>query len=92
MKQILLLTALVVLGGCASSATNDRLDALERQVGDAQRTASEALDLAKRSADGQSSQASDVAEAKRMARQALDTATETAERLSRMQDECCARK
>jgi len=92
MKLLFLLIAIITISGCTSSATSDRLDALERQLGSAQSTANEALNLAKQAGDNQSSMSSDLADAQRMARQALDTATETAERLSRMEKECCGGK
>jgi uncharacterized protein YceK len=39
MKKLSLLIAIVTLSGCASSATSERLDALERQIGNVQSTA-----------------------------------------------------
>ncbi len=93
MKKIVCISfALVALSGCASSGSTERLDALERQLSSVQRTADQALEVARQAQAKASDTASDVGEAQRMARQAMDTATETAERLSRMEDECCGGK
>lgn len=90
MKKIVCICfALVAVSGCAST---ERLDALEQQLSSVQRTADQALDVARQAQAKASDNASDVGEAQRMARQAMDTATETAERLRRMEDECCGGK
>ena len=91
-KSLGVLCCALALSACASSATNDRLDALESQLSNAQRTADQALDLAKQAQSRASGMGADVSEAQRMARQAMDTAAETAERLARMEDECCGGK
>ena len=91
MKKIVCICfALAALSGCAAST--ERLDALEQQLSSVQRTADQALDVARQAQAKASDTASDVGEAQRMARQAMDTATETAERLRRMEDECCGGK
>ena len=77
------------LSACASSGTTERLDALESQIASVQRTADQALDLARQAQSRAGSASGEISEAQRMARQAMDTATETAERLARMEDECC---
>ena len=93
MKKLLItLVAVAAISGCASSATTDRLTALESQIASVQSTANQALDLAKQADSKASGMSSDVSEAQRMARQAMDTASETAERLSRMESECCGGK
>jgi hypothetical protein len=90
----LIFASLVLLSftGCASSAVSDRMDSLEQQMSGIQRTADQALDMARQAQAKATDTASGVGEAQRMARQAMDTATETAERLSRMEDECCGGK
>ena len=80
------------LSACASSGTTERLDALESQIASVQRTADQALDLARQAQSRAGSASGEISEAQRMARQAMDTATETAERLARMEDECCGGK
>lgn len=93
MKRILLIGLVGLLaGGCASSATTDRLDALERQLGTVQRTASEALALARDAQSSGSDAAAAAARAEDLAQAAMDTADETAERMQRMQQECCQGK
>ena len=91
-KTLCLLVTLLAITGCASSGTNDRLDALELEIASVKRTADQALETAKDAQSKASSLTSSVSEAQRMARQAMDTATETAERLSRMEEECCGGK
>ncbi len=93
MKKIVLVAALAVLGGCAtSSTTTERLDALENQLAGVQRTADQALEIA-REARSASASASDAAgEAQRLARQAMDEASEASERAQRIGDECCGNK
>ena len=86
------MVALIAITGCASSANNDRLDALEREIASVKRTADQAIKTAQDAQSKVSSLTSSVSEAQRMARQAMDTATETAERLSRMEEECCGGK
>ena len=92
LKLLGVLCAAVALSACTSTATTDRLDALESQVASVQRTADQALDLAKQAQSRAGDASSDISEAQRLARQALDTASETAERLARMEDECCGGK
>lgn len=93
MKQLVLISiAILAISGCASSATADRMTALENQLSSVSRTADEALELARQANSKASDSASDISDAQRMARQAMDTATETAERLSRMESECCGGK
>ena len=91
-KLIFASLMLLTFTGCASSAVTDRLDALEQQMSSVQQTADQALDMARQAEATASGNESGVSEAQRMARQAMDTATETAERLSRMEDECCGGK
>lgn len=91
-KMLCVLFAVVAISGCASSSTNDRLDAMERDIASAKRTSDQALAAAKDAQSNGSSMATSVSEAQRMARQAMDTATETAERVSRMEGECCGGK
>ncbi len=91
-KGVLIVFAALALSACASSATTDRLDALESQLASVQSTADQALDLARQAQSRAGDSSADVSEAQRLARQALDTATETAERLARMEDECCGGK
>jgi len=94
--KILRMTAIagaaLILSACASSATDDRLTAIEGQLENVQRTADQALDMAKQAQSRASGSAGDVSEAQRLARQAMDMASETAEQLARMQDECCGGK
>ncbi|MEE4281493.1 MAG: hypothetical protein V2I41_06100 [Pseudomonadales bacterium] len=93
MKQLILISiALLAISGCASSATADRLTALENQLSGVSSTADQALEMARDASSAASGSASDISDAQRMARQAMDTATETAERLSRMESECCGGK
>ena len=92
LKAIGVVITALALSACASSATTERLDALESQVASAQRTADQALDMAKQAQSQASDASGDISEAQRLARQAMDTATETAERLARMEDECCGGK
>ena len=93
MKKIVCICfALVAVTGCASTGSTDRLDELERQLSSVQRTADQALEIARQAQTTASDAGSDAGEAQRMARQAMDTATETAERLSRMESECCGGK
>ena len=90
----LIFASLVLLSftGCASSAVNDRLDALEQKMSGLERTSDQALDMARQAQAKATDSTSGIGEAQRMARQAMDTATETAERLSRMEGECCGGK
>ena len=92
LKALTVLCAAIALSACASTATTERLDALENQLSSVQRTADQALDLAKQAQSRAGDSAADVSEAQRLARQAMDTATEAAERLARMEDECCGGK
>ena len=92
LKAVTVLAAAFALSACASSATTDRLDALESQLASAQRTADQALDMAKQAQSRAGDSSADISEAQRLARQAMDTASETAERLARMEDECCRGK
>ena len=93
MKQLILISiALLAISGCASSATADRLTALENQLSGVSSTADQALDMARDASSAASGSASVISDAQRIARQAMDTATETAERLSRMESECCGGK
>ena len=91
-KIVITLLAVAFASGCASSATDERLSAIESQLASVQQTADQALDLAQEAQSKSSGMSSDVGDAQRMARQAMDTATETAERVSRMASECCGGK
>ena len=90
LRALTIVTLALGLSACASST--ERLDALESQIASVQRTADQALDLARQAQSRASDASGDISEAQRMARQAMDTATETAERLARMEDECCGGK
>ena len=93
MNRMLLIGLIGLLaGGCASSATTDRLDALERQLGTVQSTADQALSLARDAQSGDSEAAAAAARAESLAQAAMDAADETAERMARMQEECCRGK
>ena len=93
MKRMLLIAAIGLLaGGCASSATTDRLDALEQQLGAVQNTANEALSLARDAQSSGSDAGAAAARAERLAQAAMDAVDETAERMARMQEECCRGK
>jgi biopolymer transport protein ExbB/TolQ len=93
-KTIVPVVLLLALGGCASTNTASRLDALEADLNKLKASTDQAMQSA-RSAQSAASNAagnSEVAEANRMAQRALDVANETAERVSRMQSECCRGK
>lgn len=92
LKALTVIAAVFALSACTSTATTDRLDALESQLEGVQRTADQALDLAKQAQSRAGDSSADISEAQRLARQAMDTASETAERLARMEDECCGGK
>ena len=91
-KTLAFLLAVGVLSGCTSTGSTDRLDSLEREMASIKRTAEQALEAARDAQSKVSSMSSGANEAQRMARQAMDTATETAERVARMEDECCGGK
>ena len=93
-KMIVPVVLLLALGACASTNTASRLDALEADLNKLKATTDRAMQSA-RSAQSAASNAvgsSEVAEANRLAQRALDVANETAERVSRMQNECCRGK
>ena len=92
LRSIGIFLVIFAVGGCASTATSDRLDALERQLADVQRTASEALDAAREARSSAAGVSDSVAEAQGMARQAMDAANEASERARRIGEECCGGK
>ncbi len=90
LRTFVIFITIAILGGCASSsATTDRLDALERQLGDVQRTADQALETAREARSAAAGASDSASEAQRLARQALDAANEASERAMRIGEECC---
>lgn len=93
-KILVPVALLLIAGGCASTGTATRMDALEADLNKLKATADQAMQTA-RSAQSAASNAaggSEVAEANRLAQRALDVANQTAERVNRMQSECCGGK
>ena len=92
MKSFVCIGLVVAMAGCTSTAITERLDNLENSVASAQRTADQALETARAAEAKASGGASSVADAQRLAREAMSKAEETAERLRRMESECCGSK
>ncbi len=86
--NLLVLAALVALSGCASTATTDKLNALESRVAAAEQTANEAASAARQAAGA----AAAAAEAKAAADRAMQAAKEAGDRAARIAETCCARK
>jgi len=91
--RILILTSALLLTGCAtSSATTDRLDAMESKLTTVQNTADEALRLARQAQSDASGAASTARSAETAAQRALEAAQEASEKAERISATCCARK
>lgn len=93
MRKILIGLVLTFgVGGCASSSVNDRLDALEAQVAEVRRMASDAASTARDAQNLAPRGNTAAAEARRLAQQALDEARAANARAERISSECCSRK
>ena len=90
-KLLVVLFATIAVSGCSTitteqfNALENRVSALERQVGAAADSASDASSAA-------ASAARDAAAAQATAERALDAANAANERAERMAETCCARK